>query len=80
MPTLYSSKTVGIEKEPRQTDEKEKNNEEEMQGGLNILINTFCVCAVGFQGLSNAFHYPIHYNYNFLFASLKLLTNFENAS
>jgi hypothetical protein len=59
LPTLYSNNAVGIEKEPRQTEEKENNNEEEMQGGLNILINTFCVCAVGFQGLSNAFHYPI---------------------
>jgi hypothetical protein len=42
--------------------------------GLNILISIFCVCADGFQGLSKAFHYP-----TFLFASLKILTNFENA-
>jgi hypothetical protein len=27
--------------------------------GLNILISTFCVCAEGFQDLSNAFHYPL---------------------
>ena len=27
--------------------------------GLNILFFTFCVCADGFQGLSNYFHYPI---------------------
>jgi hypothetical protein len=33
------------------------------------LITTFCVCADGFQGLSKDFHY----------ASLKLLTYFENA-
>ncbi len=40
---------------------------------LNILINTFCVCAESFQGLS----YTIMH---FLFASLnKLTTNFENA-
>jgi hypothetical protein len=26
---------------------------------LNILNSTFCVCADGFQGLSNAFHYPM---------------------
>jgi hypothetical protein len=43
--------------------------------GLNILISIFCVCADGFQGLSKAFHYPKQ----LLFASLKLLTNFENA-
>ncbi len=33
----------------------------------------FCVCSDGFQGLSKVFYYPIQ-----LFASLKLLTNFEN--
>jgi hypothetical protein len=27
--------------------------------GLNILISTYCVCADGFQGLSNVFHYPL---------------------
>jgi hypothetical protein len=27
--------------------------------GLNILIHTFCACAVGFQGHSKLFHYPI---------------------
>ncbi len=32
--------------------------------GLNIFFSTFCVCADGFQGL--------------LFASMKLLSNFEN--
>ncbi len=37
------------------------------------LISTFCVCADEFQGLSKAFHY------RYLFSSLKLLTNFENA-
>jgi hypothetical protein len=47
--------------------------------GLNILISTFCICADGFQGLSKAFHYPIQTTVNLLFASLKLLTNFENA-
>ncbi len=46
--------------------------------GLNILIRTFCVYADGFQGLSKAFHYPIQL-LTFLSASLKLLTNFENA-
>jgi hypothetical protein len=25
---------------------------------INILINTFCVCADGLQGLTKAFHYP----------------------
>ncbi len=40
--------------------------------GINILISTFCLCADGFQDLSKACHYPI-------FASSKLLTNFENA-
>jgi hypothetical protein len=44
-------------------------------GGLNILISTFCECSDGFQGLAKAFH-PIQYNYSFLFASLKILTNF----
>ncbi len=44
---------------------------------LNNLISTFFVCADGFQGLSKAFHYPTIIN--FLFASLKSLTNFENA-
>ncbi len=42
--------------------------------GLNILISTFCVCADGFQDLSKVIHYPIQLY--FLFASLKLLTNF----
>jgi hypothetical protein len=27
--------------------------------GLNNLFSTFCVCAVGFKGLSRAFHYPV---------------------
>ena len=45
---------------------------------LNILTSTFCVCADGFQCLSKAFHYPKQF-INFLFASLNLLTNFENA-
>jgi hypothetical protein len=27
--------------------------------GLNILINIFCVCADGFQGMSKAFNYLI---------------------
>ncbi len=44
--------------------------------GLNILISTFCVCAVGFQDLSKAVPYTI---INFLVVSLKLLTNFENS-
>ncbi len=46
--------------------------------GLNILISTFCECADDFQGLSKAFHYPVQL-LTFYFASLKLLTNFENA-
>ena len=46
--------------------------------GLNILIRTFCICAVDFQGLSKAFHYPIQLS-NFLFVPLKLLTDFEKA-
>jgi len=43
---------------------------------LNILISTgtFCLSADGFQGLSKAFHFQL---FTF-FASLKLLTNFEN--
>jgi hypothetical protein len=45
--------------------------------GLNILINTLCVCDDCFQGLSKAFHCPIYTILNFLFASLKLLNNFE---
>jgi hypothetical protein len=40
--------------------------------GLTILITTFCVCADGFKVLQKLFS-------NFLFASLKLITNFENA-
>ena len=35
--------------------------------GLNILINTFCVCADGFQDLSKEF--PTFTFINFLFAS-----------
>jgi hypothetical protein len=46
--------------------------------GLNILTITFYVCAGGFQGLSKAFHYLIQL-LTFLFSSLKLPTNFENA-
>jgi hypothetical protein len=42
--------------------------------GLNILSNTFRVCADGPQGISKAFHCAI-----FIFASLKLYTDFENA-
>jgi hypothetical protein len=38
--------------------------------GLTILITTFCVCADGFKVLQKLFS-------NFLFASLKLITNFE---
>ncbi len=47
--------------------------------GLNILINTFCVCADGFQGLSMAFKsFSLPYkSVNFLIASLKLLTNLK---
>jgi hypothetical protein len=41
-------------------------------------IITFYVCAGGFQGLSKGFHYLIQL-LTFLFASLKLPTNFENA-
>jgi hypothetical protein len=48
--------------------------------GLNILISTFCECADRFQGLSKAFTSYLWYTIvNFLFASLKLLSNFENA-
>jgi hypothetical protein len=43
--------------------------------GLNILISTVCVWDDGFQGLSLP-----NKIINFLFASLKSLTNFENAS
>jgi hypothetical protein len=39
---------------------------------------TFCVCVDGFQGLSKSFSLP-YTIINFLFASLKLLTNFEHA-
>jgi hypothetical protein len=44
----------------------------------NISISIFCEYAVGFQGLSKFFHYPTTI-FNFLIASLKFLTNFENA-
>jgi hypothetical protein len=46
--------------------------------GLNILISTYSVCADDFQDLSKAFHIPCTI-INFIFASLKSLTNFENA-
>ncbi len=46
--------------------------------GLNILISTFCVFTDGSQDLAKAFHYT-YTSINSLFASLKLLTNFENA-
>ncbi len=44
----------------------------------NILISAFCVGADGAQGVSKAVHlwYPI---LTLLNASLKLVTNFENA-
>ncbi len=45
--------------------------------GLNILISTFCVCADGFQDLSKLLTSLTFIN--FLFAPLKLPTNFENA-
>jgi hypothetical protein len=41
--------------------------------GLKILISTFCLCADGFQSLSEAFHFPYTIT-NFLFAALKLFT------
>ncbi len=44
--------------------------------GLNIFISTFCVCAHGFQSLSQAFQFCIHL---VTFYLLLLLTNFENA-
>jgi len=44
----------------------------------NILISTFCVCGDGFQDLKSL-SLP-HSIINFLFASLKSLTNFENAN
>ncbi len=48
--------------------------------GLNILNSTFCVCADGFQDLSKACQLSLIFTImNFLFASLKALTNFENA-
>jgi hypothetical protein len=42
------------------------------------LISTICVCAGGFQGNQKSF-LLLFTIINFLFASLKLLTNFENA-
>jgi hypothetical protein len=42
-----------------------------------ILISTFCACADGFQDISKAFH--LSDTNNFILASSKLLTNFENA-
>jgi hypothetical protein len=42
---------------------------------LNILINTFCVCADGFQGLSKKL-FTTYKIINFLFSSFNLLTNF----
>jgi hypothetical protein len=47
--------------------------------GLNILISAFCECADGLQGLSKASCSLPYTIINILFASLKLLTNFENA-
>ncbi len=44
----------------------------------NILIGTFCVCTDGSQDLSKAFVNP-YTVFNFLFASLKLITKFDNA-
>jgi hypothetical protein len=46
--------------------------------GLNILTRTFCECADDFQGLSEAFY--CHIQLLIFLASLKLLTNFENAT
>ncbi len=45
--------------------------------GLNILISTFYVCADGFQGLSNAFHYPIQLFTFFCFFEITVLANFK---
>ncbi len=45
--------------------------------GLKIFISTFCVCAYGLQGLTNAFDYQIPVPYtiiNFLFASVRHVT------
>ncbi len=47
--------------------------------GLNILINTFCVCPGGFQDLSKAFHFPVPCTIINFFCSLKILTNFDYA-
>jgi hypothetical protein len=41
-------------------------------------FSSFCTCANGFQGLSNAFHYPIQLLQSSLLF-FKLLTNFEYA-
>jgi len=44
--------------------------------GFNILISTFCVCADGFKAFQKLFTIPYTCTIiNFLFASLKLLTN-----
>jgi hypothetical protein len=40
-------------------------------------MSTFCVCAEGFHGFFKSFYFAIQLLS--LFASLKLLTNFENA-
>jgi hypothetical protein len=44
------------------------------EGLLNILISTFCVCDDGFQGLSEAFHYPIQLlTFDLLFLKLLII-------
>ncbi len=45
---------------------------------FNILVCTVCVCADGFHGHLEAFLLPFTI-FDLLLASLKLLTNFENA-
>ncbi len=45
--------------------------------GPNIIVNTFFVCADSFMFFESFF--LTHTIITFLFASLKLLTNFENA-
>jgi hypothetical protein len=39
--------------------------------------HTFCICSDGFHVYQKLF--TLLFNYNLLFASLKLITNFENA-
>jgi hypothetical protein len=57
---------------------KEQSHEMDIFWKFRHFNSTFCVCTDGFQGLFSSFSHP-YTIVSFSFASLKLLTNSENA-